>query len=140
MSAAFAPRGTQMMRSPDGTTYTKYAEVVKIDNSGMKADMADVTNMDSTSSFKEYLPTLLDAGEVKLDLNFINTDAIQNDLMDDFTNQTLLFWRIQLPATRGKFEFQGYVTQVDTALEITKQAMRTVTVKITGPNTWTPNV
>jgi hypothetical protein len=140
MSSAFAPRGTQFLRSPDGVTYTKFAEVIKIDNSGMKADLADVTNMDSTSSFKEFLPTLLDAGEFKLDLNFINTDAIQNDLMTDFTNQTLLSWRVQFPAARGKMEFQGYVTQVDTSLEVTKQAMRTVTVKVTGPITWTPNV
>ena len=140
MSGAWAPRGTQVLRSPDGTTYTKFAEVVKIDNSGMKADLAEVTNMDSTSSFKEFLPTLLDAGEVKLDLNFINTDAIQNDLMTDFSNQTLLFWRIQFPSARGKMEFTAYVTQVDTSLEITKQAMRTVTLKITGPLTWTANV
>ena len=140
MSSAFAPRGTQFLRSPDGTTYTKYAEVVKIDNTGMKADLADVTNMDSTSSFKEYLPTLIDAGEIKLDLNFINTDAEQNLLMGDFSGQTLLFWRIQLPTARGKFEFQGYVTQVDSTFEIAKQAMRAVTVKVTGPITWTPNV
>ena len=73
-------------------------------------------------------------------MNFINTDAIQNDLMTDFTNQTLLFWRIQFPASRGKLEFEAYVTQVDTRLEITKQAMRAVTLKITGPLTWTPNV
>jgi hypothetical protein len=140
MSSAFAPRGTQFLRSADGVTYTKAAEVVKIDISGAKADLADVTNMDSTSSFKEFLPTLLDAGEVKLDLNLINTDAIQNDFVADFNNQTLLYWRIQFPNARGKFEFQGYVTQNDVSAEITKQTMRSVTVKITGPNTWTPSV
>ena len=61
MSSAWAPRGTQVLRSPDGVTYTKFAEVTKIDNTGMKANLATVTNMDSTSSFEEYLPTLLDA-------------------------------------------------------------------------------
>jgi len=140
MSNAFAPRGTQLMRSPDGATYTKIGEAIKIDNSGMKADLADVTNMDSPSSFKEYLPTLLDGGEVKIDCNFVNTDAIQNDLMNDFTGQTLLYWRVQLPSARGKFEFQGYITGLDTSLDVPKQATRAVTIKITGPNTWTPNV
>jgi len=140
MSSAFAPRGTQLQRSTDGVSYTKFAEVLKVDNSGMKADLADVTNMDSPTAFREYLPTLLDAGEVKFDTNLINTDAIQNDLMTDFTNQTLLFWRIQLPNTRGKWEFQGYVTGVDTSLEVAKQAQRAITLKITGAIVWTPNV
>jgi predicted secreted protein len=128
------------MRSPDGSSYTKYAEVIKIDNTGMKADLADVTNMDSASSFKEYLPTLIDAGEVKFDANFITTDAIQNDLTTDFSNQTLLYWRIQFPGTRGKLEWDGYVTQVDTSIELPKQVTRAVTIKVTGPLTWTPNV
>jgi Lambda phage tail tube protein, TTP len=140
MSLAFAPRGTQLLRSPDGSAYTKYAEVVKIDNTGMKADLADVTNMDSASSFKEYLPTLIDAGDVKFDANFINTDAIQNDLMGDFSNQTLLYWRIQFPNTRGKMEWQGYITQVDTSIELPKAVTRAVTIKVTGPLVWTPNV
>jgi len=128
------------MRSPDGTSYTKIAEVIKIDLSGMKADLADVTNMDSTSSFREFLPTLLDAGECKADCNFINADTIQNDIEADFTAQTLLYWRVQLPNTRGKYEFQAYVSGIDPSFEVPKQATRAVTLKITGPRTWTPSV
>ena len=140
MSGAFAPRGTQFLRSVDGVSYTKYAEVSKIDRSGMKANLADVTNLDSPSAFEEVLPTTLSPGEAKLDLNFINTDAEQNLLMSDYSNQTSLYWRIQFPGTRGKEEFQGYVTDVGVAIEVKKQVMRTVTIACTGQPTWTPNV
>ena len=106
-SAAFAPRGTQFQHSPDGVTYTTVAEVIKIQTTGSKADLADVTNMDSASAFREYLATLVDSGEISLDTNFIPGNATQQILATDFNNQTLGYYKIVLRARQQFDPFPG---------------------------------
>lgn len=139
MSSAFLPRGTQFKRSPDGTTYTTIGEAKKIAVS-IKGAFEDVTNMDSPTAFKEFIAGLIDGGSVKVDANFLNADGVQNDLLNDLTSQTLLFWRIQLPNTRGKFEFQGFVEEFGPDFDVAKPATQAVAIKVTGACTWTPNV
>lgn len=138
MSSAFAPRGTQFQHSPDGVTYTTVAEVSKISNTGSKADLADVTNMDSTSSFREFLATLVDSGDIDLECNFIPGNASQQVLETDFNAQTNGYYKIVLPNALGNSTFRAFVSSRDFALEIAKQGTRTVKLKVTGQmtNTW----
>ncbi|MGO9641165.1 MAG: phage tail tube protein [Candidatus Acidiferrales bacterium] len=135
MSQAFAPRGTQLQHSPDGATYTKVTEVKKIQSSGSKADMADVTNMDSPSSYREFLATLVDAGEITLDTNFVPGDPVQQALAADFDNQTLGYYKIVLPGALGNASFRAYVTSKDFDLPIANEGTRALKLKITGPMT-----
>jgi predicted secreted protein len=137
MSQAFAPRGTLMQHSPDGVTYTTVAEVTKIQNTGSKADLADVTNMDSPSSFREFLATLVDSGDVAIDTNFIPGNATQQILETDFNNQTQGYYKIVLPNSLGQATFRAYVMSKDFDLTIEKQATRAIKLKITGPMTVT---
>jgi predicted secreted protein len=139
MSNSIAARGSQLGRgSGSPTTYTTIAEVLKINRSGSKSDMADVTNMDSPSNFREFLPTLLDSGEVSFDCNFIPGSSIQATLLSDFNNQTLSPWKIELPGgTEGNWTFNAYVISDDFDLPIDKQATKSVKLKITGPVTYT---
>jgi predicted secreted protein len=132
MSSAIAARGTQLQR-----VTTTIGEVLKIDQSGKKADLADVTNMDSPSAFKEFLPTLLDSGEVKFEVNFLPANTSQADCLADFNGQVLSAWKIVLPATAGHWDFSAYVTGYDVAMDITKQVTGSITLKITGPVTYT---
>lgn len=139
MSNAFLPRGTQFKRSPDGASYTTVAEAKRVAVS-IKGAFEDVSNFDSPTAYKEYIPGLIDGGSIKVDCNLINTDAIQTDFYSDLANQTLLYWRIQLPSTRGKLEFQGFVEEVAPDLSHDKAAAMSVSVKVTGQVTWTANV
>lgn len=133
MSSAFAPRGTQLQHSPDGVTYTTIAEVLKISNTGSKADLADVTNMDSSQAYREFLPTLLDAGDVAFDTNFIPGNATQQVLDTDYAGQVQGYYKIVLPNSLGNAPFRAYVGSRDYELPIDKQGTRTVKLKITGP-------
>ena len=137
MSQAFAPRGTQFQHSPDGVTYTTVAEVSKIQNTGSKADLADVTNMDSPSAFREFLATLVDSGEISLDTNLIPGNATQQILETDFNNQTLGYYKIVLPASLGNATFRAYVSSKDFDLPIDKQGTRSLKLKVTGAITVT---
>ena len=139
MSNAFAPRGTELQRGTplSSPTYTTIAEVTKIAISGSKADLADVTNMDSPSNFREFLPTLLDSGEVTAEFNFIPADATQATVLSDFNGQVLSPWKIVLPNSLGNFTFTAYVSTLDVDLPIDKQGTRSFKLKITGPVTFT---
>jgi predicted secreted protein len=131
----FAPRGTALQHSPDGVTYTTIAKVLKIDNTGSKADLADVTNMDSPTIYREFLPTLADAGEVTFDCNFEPGDASQQILNTDFQAQTEGYYKIVLPGSLGSATFRAYVSSQDFALPIDKQGTKALKLKVTGPIT-----
>lgn len=138
MSGAFLPRGTQFQRSPDGTTYTTIGEAKKVTQS-RKAEILDATNMDTATAYREKVPGLIDPGDIKVDLHFLNNDAVQNALETDFSNQTNLYWKIVLPNTRGHYAFQGYVTELAPDFDVTKLAAQSLGITVTGPVVWTPN-
>jgi hypothetical protein len=133
-SVSLAGRGSQLQRSPDGITYTTLAEVKTFSQSGSKQDYDDITNMDSPSSFREYLATLNDSGEMGFDLIFFPGNSIQQQLRSDFNNQTLLYWKVLLANGTNGISFTGYVqTPGDLEVNIDKAVMRKgAKIKITG--------
>jgi hypothetical protein len=138
MSNAFAPRGTMLQHSPDGVTYTTIAEVNKCSNTGSKSDLADVTNFDSANSFREFLATLVDSGDIDFECNFIPGDATQDVLETDFNTQALGYYKLTLPNSLGNSTFRAFVSSRDFTLEVAKQGTRSVKLKVTGQmtNTW----
>jgi predicted secreted protein len=144
MSKAFAGIGTQLQRDDGTGNFTTVAEMVKIQGTGSKADVIDVTNMDSPTAYKEKLVTLLDAGEISWDGNLIAGDATQQAVQADFDGRVLHNWQIVLPinpattVTFGHWAFQAYVTAVDIDVEHDKQAKISGKLTITGPRTFTP--
>jgi predicted secreted protein len=136
MTNSIAARGTQLQRSPDGSSYVTISEVLKIQRSGSKLDAVDVTNMDSPSNFREFLATLNDSGEITFECNFIPGSSVQALLDSDFNNQVLSPWKIELPGAAGHFTFSAWVTSDDFDLPVDKQATKSVKLKITGPVTY----
>jgi hypothetical protein len=133
-SQAFVGRGSILQigsGSSSPYTFTQLAEVRKIQFSGTKYDLADVTNMQS-GAFREWLPTLADSGELSFEANMIPGDATQQALLNYFNNATLLPVQIVLPNGLGVFAFNGYVTTFERDLPIDKEAMISAKIKITG--------
>ena len=144
MSKAFAGIGTQLQRSGDaGVTYVTIAEMTKIQGSGSKADVIDVTNMDSPTAYREKLVTLLDAGDIALDGNLVADDATQASVQADFDARALNKWRIVLPVdpdtsvSRGRWDFEAFVSGVDFDIQHDKQATISAKLAITGPRPFT---
>jgi predicted secreted protein len=133
-SQAFAGRGSQLQRGNGASpqVYTPIAELKKITRSGSKADMADVTNMES-GAYREVLPTLLTPGEISFEGNYIPADATQQQMQSDFNNQTKASWQIVLPNSLGTWTFEAYVTALDIPdLQVDKEASITGKLTITG--------
>ena len=143
-SQAFAGRGSvlQYSTNPPSVAYTQLAEIKTIGFSGMKYDLQDVTNMNS-SNFKEWLPTLADSGDLAITGNLIPNDASEVDLISFFNNATLVKWEVVLPpggnvdgtvfaTSEGTFSFSAYVSSIDRTIPVEKEASISVKLKITG--------
>ena len=139
-SKAFAGRGSSLeLGSGSPTpTFTAIAELRKISRGGSKADIADVTNMES-GNYRESLPTLLTPGEISFEGNYIPSDATQASLQTQCDNQTLSPWQIILPPTgspptsQGGWSFNAYVTALDIPeLQVDKEATIAGKLTITG--------
>jgi hypothetical protein len=139
-SSAFCPRGTQLQRGTNVVTptdYTTLAEVRKITRTGAKQNFDNVSNMDSGNT-EEMLPTMLTPGQWDFEVNFVPGDATQQTLLDDYNNQVLSPWKVQLPATKGNWTFLAYVDSEDVTLDFSKAATKSVKLQVTGAVTWTP--
>lgn len=145
-SSAFAGRSSILQYSvnPPSVDYTTLAEIKTIQFSGMKADLADVTNMES-DNFREWLPTLNDSGDLSFSGNLIPNDASQGDLIAFFNAQTLVTFEVVLPAapqqgfntSLGTFKFKAYVSSVDRNIPVDKEASLSGKLKITGRISYT---
>jgi predicted secreted protein len=143
-SQAFAGQGTQLQLG-SGTpsvpgSYTTIAEITKIQRSGSKMDIVDVTNMDSIGAYREKLPTLLDGGDISFDANYVPGDTTQQSLQTLFDGRTLKPWQIVLPDTRGTWNLNAYVTSDDFDLSVDKASTFSGKLTITGKPVFTPGV
>jgi predicted secreted protein len=146
MSKAFAGLGTQLQRGDGASpeTFATIAEMTKVQGTGSKADVIDVTNMDSPTAYREKLVTLLDAGEISFDGNLIGSDVTQQDVQADFDARALHNWKVVLPVDpatsqpRGHWDFQAFVSSIDFDMQHDKQSIISGKLTISGPRTYTP--
>jgi hypothetical protein len=132
-SAAIAGIGTAIKIDNGSGVYTTIAEVKDITGPTVTADILEVTNMDSASFFKEYIPTLKDGGEITFDCNWTGASSTQNQLVTDFSNRTLRLFQIVTTHTSPKtIGFSAYITNLGHAFPVADTVKRSVTLRITG--------
>ena len=129
-----------------GTTTgtTTSATLTNVTNvSGLDSDVEeiDVTSHDSTGSYREFVASFIDAGEVQFDLNFD-----PNETTHRATTGGILYlrdqrlevpWKIKFPGTPAhSVSFKGFVKSAPLDLPYDDKATATVTVRVTGSATW----
>ena len=138
-SAVIAGRGTFLFYNKvtagagvSPAVFNLISELKKLDFTGSKYDLADVTNMQS-GTIKEWITTLADAGELSVDGNWLPGEETQNAIYNTFFIAGVLgLWKIQLPAAKGIITFNAYVTKYDIHLDVSKELSFSATLKITG--------
>lgn len=117
----------------NGSTYTQVAEVTNITWPGYKRDAIDVTFMDSTSGFREFIPGLKDAGEVTVELNWTPsaTDPVLAALTADAVGQFKLQYNAGVNVV-----FKAIVTSYEMQSPLGEKLSATATFKVTGVPTW----
>ena len=137
-SNAFSGVGTVFKRG-DGATpevFTAIAEVNSISGPNMSRGQIDVTSLDSTGGYREFIAGFRDAGEVTLEMNF--TLDSYDDMADDFDSEDSVNYQIILPDTGAtQFDFAGLVTALGMAVPMDDKVTASVTIKIDGQVTIT---
>lgn len=129
-SNAISGVGT-IFRRWNGSSWNNLAEVNNIDGPGMSRNVIDVTSLDSTGGYKEFIAGFREAGTVTFTMNFTRTNL---DLMKaDFESDDLQNYEIVLPDTdTTSLEFTGLVTEMPLSIPMDDKITIDVTIQVSG--------
>ncbi|MFA5160920.1 MAG: phage tail tube protein [Elusimicrobiales bacterium] len=138
MSEAISGFGTKL-KMGDGASpevFSDIAAVSKVGGPGVSLDTIDVTADDSPGGYKEYAAGLLDAGEIKLELNFLPANASQTGLLTALTSRAAKHFKLVFPDTANTtWSFSAFVTNFEPDAPVDGKLAASVTLKITGQPT-----
>lgn len=132
MSNAVAGVGTEFRYWVSGTaTWTKMSEVNSINGPTMTRETIDVTSLDSTGGYREFITGFRDPGTVSLNMNF--TRATYDVMKSHFESDTLQNYEIVLPDDENTtFEFTALVTELPLSIPADDKISADVTMKVSG--------
>ena len=131
-SNAVSGVGTEFRRWDTVTAaWVQQAEVNSITGPTMTRDFIDVTSLDSTGGYREFITGFRDAGTISLSMNF--TRATYDSFKTDFESVTAVYYEIVLPDTENTtLEFEGLVTEIPLTIPTDDKITADVTIKISG--------
>ncbi len=106
----------------------------KISGPGIEGKWVDVTHLSSPSGWQEFIASLVDAGEIKLELNFVK--AQYNTALSWFRSSTVNYFKIVF-SQASVFIFQGGLKSLGTETPKDDKISNTMTFKITGKPSFT---
>ncbi len=138
-SSAISGVGVKFQRSDTGTSSGSYSDIAEINSiTGPDKSRAtiDVTSLDSTGGYREFIAGFRDGGEVTLQMNF--TRNTYDDMNDDFESDSLVDYRLVMSdASKTTFDFKALVTAIGLAIPLDDKITAPVTLKISGQVTMT---
>ena len=135
MTNALSAFGTQLKIQITGT-YTAIAEITRIRGLNLTAETVEVTSHSSTDAWKEYIPTVLSAGDVTFDLNYVPSDTAHAALVSALTAKTISDFQIILPdAGNTTWTFSANVTAFNVEANVNGALTAAVTLRVTGKPT-----
>ena len=130
MSNAIAGVGTVFNRW-SGSAWVAVAEINSITGPGMSRDTIDVTSLDSTGGYREFITGFRNAGTVSLSMNF--TRETYEMMKDDFEDDDAQNYQIVLPDDEETgLDFIGLVTELPLNIPPDDKVTADVTIQISG--------
>lgn len=132
-SNAIAGVGAQFKRGNGESTetFTAIAEVNSIEGPTENRAFIDVTSLDSTGGYREFIGGFRDAGQVTLNMNF--TLTTYNLMRDDFLADDSHNYQIVIPDTGNTtLEFAAFVTDLPLSITPDDKITCNVSLKISG--------
>ena len=101
----------------------------------------DVTSHDSAGSYREFVASFIDAGEVQLDLNFNPNEtthrATTGGILYLLSQRLTVPWEFKFPGSPShKVAFQGFVKSAPIDAPFDDKLSAAVTIRLTGSATW----
>lgn len=118
--------------------FTTVAEIKNLAGPQREQSIIEVTHMESPNAYREYIASLLDAGEVTFGMNFTNVTS-QANVVSDLENRVVRNFQIVFitAAATKTFSFATLITKIDHSFDMEAAIAANVTLKVTGPITTT---
>ena len=123
----------------DNGDYVTVGEVTNITPPPLSRDAHDATHTESTEGWREFIPGLKNAGEIKIEMNFVPSSASDALIREQFDSDSLTQCRIKFPAGISPAEaltLQAIVTNYETTGPIADKMSASLTLKVSGKPTW----
>lgn len=137
---ALSGYGTLLKRGDGGgpETFTTVGEVRSISGPSMETDEADVTTHSSAAAgaFREFILTLIDAGSVEFEVNYVPSDPTHIGIRQDFLARTKRNWQIVLPGAIQTISFAGYVKSMPYEFPVDDAMLQKISIRCTGAPSW----
>jgi predicted secreted protein len=131
MSNAVAGVGTRFRRWDGTSAWADIAAINSISGPGMSRDTIDVTSLDSTGGYREFIAGFRNAGTITLAMNF--TRATYELMKTDFDVDTIQNYEIVLPdLEETTLEFEGLITELPLNIPADDKISADVTIQISG--------
>jgi predicted secreted protein len=129
-STAIAGVGTTFKRW-SGSAWVAIAEINSITGPSMSRDTIDVTSLDSTGGYREFITGFRNAGTVVLAMNF--TRDTYETMKNDFESNVIKNYQIVLPDVEATgLDFEGLVTELPLTIPADDKVTADVTIQVTG--------
>ncbi len=142
MSQAIAAANTYIAKgdgaSPESFTAGEIAEVVKIGGPKPDSEEIDVTHLRSPARVREYLQSFLVPGEMPLELNWIPSDASQDEvtgLIADYNSGAVHTYRVFYP-DGSTDTLRAYVKSYEHPVDVGAKLALNVVLRVTGAITF----
>ncbi len=139
-TSAISSHGT-LLKIGDGAgseTFTTIAEVKDISGPSYELAVEEVTNHDS-AGWREYIPTLLDVGEITFDINYYSATT-QDQLETDLRAKTKRNWKLVFPLPASGTDtraFAAYITGIELQAPVEGVLSMSLTLRPVGADTKT---
>lgn len=128
MSNAFSSVGTVLKI---GSPLVTVAEVTSINGANLARDTIEVTSLDSTGGYREFIPSFRDGGEIAVELNF--TRAGFDVFKDEFDTEVATPYQIVFNDTAATtFDGSMFVVNIGRTVALDDKVTMSATFKITG--------
>ena len=124
------------------TNGTALGNIISIGGPELARDALDVSTMDSTSKYREFLPAMLDAGEITIEINYDGTSGGTANLLASYlgSNNTAIVIRFgdhTQPTNESHWDCLGAITGLGHAVSFDDKVTQSVTIKLSGVATFT---
>jgi hypothetical protein len=110
--------------------YVALAEVTSVSWPNMARDSVDASHMESPNRYREFIPGMVDPGEMSVEFNFIPGNTSHHNLLMELELPETLSRRIVKGART--FEFRAFLTGLEMSAAVGDKQTGTATFKLTG--------
>lgn len=128
--------GTTVSGTPLDTALDLMGEVYDVSPPNQQTDEVEVTHYGSEGGYREFIGGLSDGGEVTFSINWVPANATDVILRTLHGSRAVRYQSIEFP-NEARINFYGWVKGFEKGTPMDDKMTATVTVRVTGPSTYT---